>query len=247
MKKILYFGYGLFFLLASYSFLLIVSPDHANSLTDEDGLIQTIGAICFSLASIITIYLYFKSKSQNKPFFLKTKRNIFYLFLAIYFFICFGEEISWGQRQLNIETPETLIKNNAQKELNVHNLWIFQSYDNDLSPKTGFKKWITSAKIFAYIWLLYCVIIPIINEYSSRIRNTFRKFYFPVIPLWIGILFPLNHVISRVFENMDRIKNQLLFESVIETKETLFAFLFLMASISLYYLYKLSRKETLAK
>src|SRR5688500_16187413 len=33
-----------------------------------------------------------------------------------------GEEISWGQRVFDIETPSSLMERNAQKELNLHNL-----------------------------------------------------------------------------------------------------------------------------
>ena len=38
------------------------------------------------------------------------------------FFIAFGEEISWGQRILGIETPESLEGINDQGETNLHNL-----------------------------------------------------------------------------------------------------------------------------
>jgi hypothetical protein len=33
-----------------------------------------------------------------------------------------GEEISWGQRILNIESSEFFVKHNAQREINIHNL-----------------------------------------------------------------------------------------------------------------------------
>jgi hypothetical protein len=247
MKKIFYFVGGLLFLIASYSFFLIISPTEAIRLTREDALIETIGVIFLLLASVITFYIFLKSKSPEKPYFLKTKRNIFYLLLSLFLFVCLCEEISWGQRIFQIDTPEFLMETNKQKELNVHNLEIFEPYDNDLTPKSGFNKLITSEKLFAYFWLFYCVLVPIGNEFSSWIRNIFRKFHFPVMPLWLGILFLLNHVISKVFEGMDQVRNHLLTGAIMEIKETIFQVLFLIVGISLYYLYELLQKKMQAK
>ena len=36
------------------------------------------------------------------------------------------EEISWGQRIFDIDTPEALKEVNVQKEINIHNLVFFQ-------------------------------------------------------------------------------------------------------------------------
>jgi hypothetical protein len=47
--------------------------------------------------------------------------GLFYLMCAAAFFIVAGEEISWGQRMLGIETPEALVELNYQQETNVHN------------------------------------------------------------------------------------------------------------------------------
>lgn len=236
MNKVFYFAGGLLFLVVSYSIFLIINPAEAIRLTREDALIESLGAIALLLASIITFYLYLKSKSPEKPYFLKAKRNIFYLLISLFFFVCFGEEISWGQRIFQIDTPEALMVSNKQKELNVHNLEIFEPYDNDLTPKTGINKLITSEKLFAYFWLLYCVLVPLANEYIAGARNIFKKFHLPVIPLWIGILFILNHVISKVFESMVMVKTNLLTGAIMEVKETIFTFLFFAACILLYYL-----------
>jgi len=40
-------------------------------------------------------------------------------------FVCMGEEVSWLQRVIGFETPEHLIAQNAQQELNLHNLLVF--------------------------------------------------------------------------------------------------------------------------
>ncbi len=43
-----------------------------------------------------------------------------------------GEEISWGQRIFNIETPWFLAEANAEKETNLHNLVIGETSVNTL-------------------------------------------------------------------------------------------------------------------
>ena len=43
-------------------------------------------------------------------------------FVGLGFLLLAGEEISWAQRIFDIETPSTLERINAQKELNLHNL-----------------------------------------------------------------------------------------------------------------------------
>lgn len=47
-----------------------------------------------------------------------------YVLLAIGTFLGAGEEISWGQRVIGLETPESVMAANLQEELNVHNLGV---------------------------------------------------------------------------------------------------------------------------
>lgn len=42
--------------------------------------------------------------------------------LAVVLFVAAGEEISWGQRLLDVETPAVLVDGNRQDELNLHNV-----------------------------------------------------------------------------------------------------------------------------
>lgn len=42
--------------------------------------------------------------------------------LALFLFVCAGEEVSWGQRLLGFDTPEAIAEKNEQKEFNLHNL-----------------------------------------------------------------------------------------------------------------------------
>lgn len=179
--------------------------------------------------------VFIQKNSEGENYFLKTNRNFFFFLLFLFFFVCFGEEISWGQRLLGITTPECLQEINSQDEINIHNLWMFQSYDKDLHDKTGLKHWITSARLLAVFWALYCVAIPILNYISLGINRIIKKYNFPVIPLWISSLFVLTYIISSIFQKILHFTD---LQPCAEVKETCFAFLFLIASLSLFFNYK---------
>lgn len=243
MKTKYLFTGGLILLAISYLLVFAVSSDLANKITKEDGFLESLAPVFYFFASVLTAILYFKAK-KNREYIFKRNRNIFLLLLALFLFICAGEEISWGQRIFGIETPELIQEANAQKELNLHNLWFFHGYDKDDNLKRGFQRWISSAALYSYIWLLYCFLIPILNKYSLRFRNIFRKLYFPVIPIWIGILFFINFISCEVFEVLMTDNLLLPKRSIVEIKETYFALLYLIACLSLFYAYKPLENQT---
>ncbi len=49
-------------------------------------------------------------------------RRLSLLGFAVLFFFGAGEEESWGQRLVGIQTPPSIAKANAQQETNIHNL-----------------------------------------------------------------------------------------------------------------------------
>ena len=59
--------------------------------------------------------------------------SIFLVLVALGCFFLAGEEISWGQRVIGIETPEAIAEANRQSETNLHNI------DIGLDPQTLFK------------------------------------------------------------------------------------------------------------
>ena len=225
----------LILLILSYSVLLIESPETALRLSTEDRLIEYLSSIFFFLASVILFYLFAVTKSEDKDFIFKSRRNYFILLLGLFFFFCAGEEISWGQRIIGIDTPELMKDMNAQKELNIHNLFIFQATDSNNNIKTGLQELLTGHKIFAFIWITFCLLIPVLYRFSAQTNKLLTRISFPVIPLWLGILFLINHLISKVFESIHLFPR---LTPIIETKETDFALLFLFVSIILYLQYR---------
>jgi hypothetical protein len=159
-------------------------------LCKEDGPIESIGAIFFLTASLLFLAAYiFSSGAGNDLKLFHATRNIFYLFLGILFLICFGEEISWGQRLLNWETPRLFSEINAQGEINIHNLWLFHERKPDGTQKSTLALALNMWKLFCVFWLSFCVVVPIIDKISSKAGIFLKRIGLPVAPLWIGALF----------------------------------------------------------
>lgn len=82
-------------------------------ILEEDGIAETFQFLLYFLSSI---FLY---KSSKK---ITGKTKIIYLILFIGLIFVAGEEISWGQRILGIETPESYKQINQQNEITLHNI-----------------------------------------------------------------------------------------------------------------------------
>lgn len=98
--------------------LNLVNPQvFADEFTVEDGFIEWMtsvtlfGAFCFSVHRAATAWRLFDYRGR-----------FILLLIALVCIFGAGEEISWGQRVFDIETPQSLMERNAQQELNLHNL-----------------------------------------------------------------------------------------------------------------------------
>ncbi len=223
-----YFIFILLLILIMYIPLFAFKFKTVFALTEEDHFYENFQAITFLLTSFLMLFLYIKSKSTGEKYVFNFNRNIYFLLLALFFFICFGEEISWGQRIFGIETPMAMSAVNSQDETNIHNLWFFESYDKREVVKTGLSLWVSSARLFALIWLIYCFLIPLSDHLFSFFRRIYQKLHFPVVPLWLGSLFVIAHLLSKLAERLWMYSQE---QPVIEIKEATFSFLYLIVGI----------------
>jgi len=174
---------------------------------------------------------YLKDKETNNLVIYKTKKNIFYLLLVILFFVGFGEEISWGQRILNFETPEALKQVNLQNETNIHNIVIFHGTTPDGKQKDFVGKLLNIDRLFSFFWFSFCLIIPVLSKANRKIYSLIRSLNVPLVPLWLGTFFLINYILSKIFET---IRDPQLLQPIVEIKESNIAFLF--AVLSLHYI-----------
>lgn len=116
----------IFFLpLAIIALLLSIRFAHPNIhqiVIKEDSIVEYLTVFSSLAVSYFGAVILFKRQKIKKdkylPFFLKT----FCVIAIIFGIFIAGEEISWGQRIFDIETPDTLKEINNQNETTIHNV-----------------------------------------------------------------------------------------------------------------------------
>lgn len=170
--------------------LLFIEPHQRIALTREDGPIENLSSVCFAIAAIGVFYAYLQSAAgENRFWGYRTRRNIWLVLLALLFLVCFGEEISWGQRLFGWQTPDSWADMNAQHETNLHNLWLFQAYNSDKSRKSSIELMLNANRLLSVFWVSYCVLLPLVELASDRAKSLFRWVGLPIPPLMAGALF----------------------------------------------------------
>lgn len=97
--------------------LFVFYPHTFDKLAYEDGVVENLSAIALVLASIAMLAVGFKKIGRKAPFLMSVA-----ILAGFVFFIIGMEEISWGQRVLEVETNEFFLEHNMQNEMNLHNL-----------------------------------------------------------------------------------------------------------------------------
>jgi len=174
---------GTIILIISYA-LPVITNGKSNL---EDGLIEYLTSFGLLTISILFLILFFR-----------TRHFLNILFFLVFLF-GFGEEISWGQRLLEFNTPDLIEKDNAQGEFNFHNLRLFNAVDESGHPTRG----LNINMLFALFCLSYGVLLPglvLIFENLERITN-FIGLYIP--PISLGLLFIVKSAASKlIFSNL---------------------------------------------
>ncbi len=161
-------------LLVSHKFLLgPFNEDYINFIR-EDGPVEYATAVFFFLSFVFSVVI-----ARN---FIKSKNILFgtlYFLLAGCFLFVALEEISWGQRIFNFETPE-FFSENVQNETDFHRLPIIQTILYYLYLMVGF--------LGAFLWML----LPKTQKYKSFkkffVPKRFLMFYFLPVILFSGMM-----------------------------------------------------------
>lgn len=154
----------------SYSVYFFCDQATIAHLGDEDHFFEWMTSLSFLFCSVIFSYLAAKRK------------NIIFLLMAAAFFVGFGEEVSWGQRILGFETPESLYAINMQREFNFHNIMTWE---------INF--------MFKLFTLCFGIMLPFCVFHSRWISNLARKMRIPVPPITLGIFFLIDWIVFRLF------------------------------------------------
>lgn len=103
--------------LAGYWAVFALAPSfHQHNFRGEDRVLEQLTFIFYFLAGVVVLWT-FRWRAKMGRF------SVLYLaILAVFYLVCAGEEISWGQRALGFATPESMMASNEQGEFNLHNL-----------------------------------------------------------------------------------------------------------------------------
>ena len=154
--------------------LMLLNRDTLHPLINEEGWVETIGALGLACASALFVAAALR---RDRP---RPVRAALAL-LALAFAFGAGEEVSWGERRLGVEAPDALIAANAQGESNLHNLAAIDgSVDN----------------LFTAFVVVFAIALPLAVAISPRLGGWARRLV-PVIPAGLALLFLANELAFR--------------------------------------------------
>ncbi len=216
--------------------LPVFKPEFIRPYGDEDGIVESMGATFFFLASVIFTLTYFRMTKYAHSGFKKTEA-LWILGLALLFFVACGEEISWGQRIFDFSTPEAIKEINAQHEFNLHNLQPFQG-----EHKTGLAAMVSSHRLFYLFLIGYIVVIPLLMQLNSWPSRLINKMKVPIAPIWIGYIFFLVAFLTKVTQFLFARNNDQLYHALVEMMETNIGVVVLLLSLVFYQSKSLPKK-----
>ena len=157
-----------------FGYILITEPLIRQSiyfdLTKEDSYVENLTAILFFLAGLLLVIV------------ATTERRIFprciYILGCVAFMFAAGEEISWGQRIFDFDTPENLMNINLKNEFNIHNIEIQKYYFNH-----------AFYAIYMYGTFVFCIITCAAFSWNKKM---ILGIPLPSIPLMLGFLVMLS-------------------------------------------------------
>jgi hypothetical protein len=208
-------------------------PEHIFvALCREDHYVENIGALLFLAASLCFFRAYLLSDYEmvGEEKFI-TRQNSVYLLLGCLLAICFGEEISWGQRIIGLQTPELMMQVNVQQEFNIHNLSWFHAKNPDGSHKSFWALMLNMNRLFSLFWLTFCLLLPALALFSQKVRSLAMRTRLPLAPLWIGLLFLMNFVVFRIMHKLFASSSDQMLASLDEVKESLYALIFFILAV----------------
>ena len=162
--------YGYAFLIFVFAIGIYFSNTNLNFFenvyTKEDGSVEY--GTAFMLLCISLLQLYRFQVLQNYKGLLW---KIGVLGFVVIFFFGAGEEISWGQRILGIESSKYFLENNAQKEMNLHNMVVNGTKVNK----------VIFSQLLTFVLVIYLLILPVLYRKFGKLKNLMAAFAVPLV------------------------------------------------------------------
>lgn len=145
-----------------FSVFLISEVSVLIRLTNEDGVVENLSAICYASGFFFCCFHLFRNSNKYG-----------FLAWAILCFMFLGEETSWFQRILDYSVPE-IEAINSQGEMNLHNLEIFHA-TSIFEGEANIGLLIKSQNLFRMGFFTYFILFPIISR-SSKVYEKLTIF-----------------------------------------------------------------------
>lgn len=164
----------------------------------KEQLFEHLSAWLFLLASLLSVACWVRSRRQSGA--VPSLRRVSYVLLAFFFFVAFGEELSWGQHYLGFATPEAIEELNQQEEFNLHNLAFVDSNDAEGKRRSLMGKLFNSNRLFDYFMIGLFLGAPMLSRFWPRFRAVYSGWGPPLMALGLAIPLLLNGALSAVSE-----------------------------------------------
>lgn len=199
------------------------TPEHEALWFKEDGIIESVGAIAFLIASLAFLFVA-RAISRDRG----GRHVLVALALSVLMLLACLEEISWGQRLFDWKTPEMIKSVNVQGETNIHNLKWFQ-LDED---STFVESFMNANRMFAMFCAGFGIVLPMAYSQAPWVRRIARRFSIPIPSLWLGAGFAVTFIAFRL-----AISDQprWLVSGLNELKEALYAVVLATIAVSMAY------------
>lgn len=148
-------------LLGVIFYLFYYDPVHYVVLIAEDKWAEYGTSVSFAITGVLFLLL----SSRPGPY---LPRIIWSLIGVVAIFIA-GEEISWGQRIFDIETPASIYEHNLQREITLHNLKTFKKVNQRLPA------------ILAYLILIWSFFSVMLSVYMQQQKKMLLAMGVPIL------------------------------------------------------------------
>jgi hypothetical protein len=153
-----------------YVLSVVMTPtDFKNHwMIREDGFLESLTTLALFAGAVLCVYRWRTLRHSHSRRFLFCTAS-----LAAILVFGAGEEISWGQRILGIESPEFFQTHNKQAETNLHNMIVGGASINR----------IVFSKLLGLGVIVYLLPLPWLFDRSERVRSLVNAHAIP-LPRW---------------------------------------------------------------
>jgi hypothetical protein len=152
----------------------LLDPAWYRVLLVEDSPYENVTALAYLAASITAAVIAFTLLRRSDRLFASL-----YAVLTLGFFLIAGEEISWGQRIFQVQSPEFFLQHNLQQEINIHNF---------LTWRLLHTIYIVVSFLMAFGWYIVPLLLP---RLPAHFRSVVGHKLWLLLPDWRLMLYAL--------------------------------------------------------